>query len=104
MMPDMQNLGLRWRQIRFNPLRSLTPERLASALDSAAAGWLREAALIYESIELREAVVGMRPALSGEVHLKTVQHLQLCLKTVSTYGPPYLPKSSQDRSLRPGPV
>ena len=57
MIPDMQNLGLRWRQIRFNPLRSLTPERLASALDSAAAGWLREAALIFESIEAREAIV-----------------------------------------------
>lgn len=57
MTPDMQNLGLRWRQIRFNPLRSLTPERLAEALDSAAAGWLRQAALIYEVIEQREAIV-----------------------------------------------
>lgn len=53
----MDNLGQRWRLIRFNPLRSLTPERLASALDSAAAGWLREASLIYETIEQREAIV-----------------------------------------------
>ena len=57
MMPGMENIGLRWRQIRFNPLRSLTPVRLASALDSSAAGWLREAALIYETIEQREAIV-----------------------------------------------
>lgn len=57
MIPDLQNIGQRWRQIRFNPLRSLTPERLAGALDSAAAGWLREAALIYETIEQREAIV-----------------------------------------------
>jgi hypothetical protein len=57
MMPGMENIGLRWRQMRFNPLRSLTPERLASALDSHAAGWLREAALIFETIEQREAIV-----------------------------------------------
>jgi phage gp29-like protein len=57
MMPGMDNIGLRWRQMRFNPLRSLTPERLASALDQHAAGWLREAALIFETIEQREAIV-----------------------------------------------
>lgn len=57
MMPEMDNLGLRWRQIRFNPLRSLTPARLANALDSSAAGWLRDAALIFESVEQREAIV-----------------------------------------------
>lgn len=54
---DWDSLGLRWRQIRFNPLRTLTPERLSAALDQAAAGWLREAALIYEVIEQREAIV-----------------------------------------------
>ena len=43
--------------MRFNPLRSLTPERLASALDQHAAGYLREAALIFETIEQREAIV-----------------------------------------------
>lgn len=54
---DFENLGLRWRRVRFNPLRSLTPERLASALDQWAAGWLREAALIFETIEGREAII-----------------------------------------------
>ncbi len=53
----MESLGLRWRQTRFNPLRSLTPERLASALDQWAAGWLRDAALIFETIEGREAII-----------------------------------------------
>jgi len=57
MMPDLENIGLRWRRVRFNPLRSLTSERLASALDQSAAGWLREAALIYETIEKRDAIV-----------------------------------------------
>lgn len=57
MIPDLENIGLRWRQMRFNPLRSLTPEKLANALDGSAAGWLREAALIYEAIETREAIV-----------------------------------------------
>lgn len=53
----MESLGTRWRQTRFNPLRSLTPERLANALDSHAAGWLREAAMIFEALELREPIV-----------------------------------------------
>jgi phage gp29-like protein len=53
----MESLGLRWRQMRFNPLRSLTPERLAAALDSHAAGWLRDAALIFETIEQREFMI-----------------------------------------------
>lgn len=57
MNSDMESLGLRWRQTRFNPLRSLTPERLASALDQFAAGWLRDGALIFETIESREAII-----------------------------------------------
>lgn len=57
MIPDLASLGLRWRQIRFNPLRSLTPERLAIALDSWQAGWLRDAALIFETIEGRDAII-----------------------------------------------
>ena len=57
MNPGFENLGTRWRQIRFNPLRSLTPERLASAMDSAAAGWLREQAMIFEAVEQRDAIV-----------------------------------------------
>lgn len=55
---DLESLGLRWRQMRFNPLRSLTPERLASALDQFEAGWLREASLIFETIEKREFMIG----------------------------------------------
>jgi len=55
-MTGMDNLALRWRQQRFNPLKSLTPTRLSNALDSQEAGWLREAALIYESIEQRDAI------------------------------------------------
>jgi phage gp29-like protein len=57
MNSEFEKLPVQWRQTRFNPLRSLTPERLSYALDSAAAGWLRDAALIYETIELREAIV-----------------------------------------------
>lgn len=57
MNPEIENMATRWRQTRFNPLRSLTPERLASALESAAAGWLRDAALIFETVELREAII-----------------------------------------------
>jgi phage gp29-like protein len=57
-MIGLESLGLRWRQMRFNPLRSLTPERLAAALDSWDAGWLRDAALIFETIARREAIVG----------------------------------------------
>ncbi len=56
MIPGFDTLGLRWRQMRFNPLRSLTPERLTSAMDSAAAGWLREFALILEAIGKRDAI------------------------------------------------
>lgn len=57
MNPGFADLGLRWRQIRFNPLRYLTPEKLSAALDSWQAGWLREAALIFETIEQRDAIV-----------------------------------------------
>lgn len=57
MIGDLQNLGQRWRQIRFNPLRTLTPERLSAALDSWQAGYLRDAALIFETIEQRDAIV-----------------------------------------------
>ncbi len=54
---ELAELGLRWRQTRFNPLRSLTPERLAAALDQHAAGYLRHASLIFEAVEQREAIV-----------------------------------------------
>lgn len=57
MNPTRQNLGQAWRQTRFNPLRSLTPERLASALDAWDAGYLRGASLIFETIEQRDAII-----------------------------------------------
>lgn len=56
MIPGFDTLGTRWRQMRFNPLRSLTPERLTAAMDSADAGWLREFALILEAIGKRDAI------------------------------------------------
>lgn len=54
---DFESLGARWRNIRFNPLRSLTPESLSRALDGSAAGYLRDQALLCEVIEQREAIV-----------------------------------------------
>ncbi len=57
MIPGFETLGQRWRTMRFNPLRSLTPERLTSAMDFAAAGWVREFALILEAISERDAIV-----------------------------------------------
>lgn len=57
MIPDLESLGYRWRLMRFNPLRYLTPEKLSSAIDSWDAGWLREAALIFETIEKRDAII-----------------------------------------------
>lgn len=45
------------KQTRFNPLRGLTPQMLATALDSFETGWLRQAALIWETIERRAPIV-----------------------------------------------
>lgn len=39
---------------RFNPIRDLTPQRLSQYLDSFQAGYLREAALVFEKIEQRD--------------------------------------------------
>jgi phage gp29-like protein len=57
MNPEIPTLGSQWRQVRFNPLRYLTPERLAAALDAWQTGYLRDAALIFETIEARDAIV-----------------------------------------------
>jgi phage gp29-like protein len=57
MIPGLEDMALRWQQMRFNPLRSLTPERLAAALDQGRCGRLRESALIFETIEKREATI-----------------------------------------------
>lgn len=56
MIAGFETIASRWRQVRYNPLRSLTPERLASALDSWEAGWLRDAGLIFETIGKRDAI------------------------------------------------
>jgi phage gp29-like protein len=41
-------------QSRFNPIRNLTPERLAVALDNFEAGYLRDAAMIWQKIFQRD--------------------------------------------------
>ncbi len=51
------NLGRRARQTRFNPIRNLTPERLAQALDQFDIGYLRHAGLLWEVIEDRDDVL-----------------------------------------------
>lgn len=51
------DLGRRSREQRFNPLRQLTPAKLTAALDSFEAGYLRQAAQIWELIEDRDDTV-----------------------------------------------
>jgi phage gp29-like protein len=43
-----------WRQSRWNPLRNCTPQSLARDLDAFDVGWIRNAALLWESLELRD--------------------------------------------------
>jgi phage gp29-like protein len=52
-------VALRWRQQRFNPIRSLTPQSLSLALDSWDAGWLRNAALLWDAIEERDDILAI---------------------------------------------
>jgi phage gp29-like protein len=42
---------------RFDPIRNLTPERLTRQLDDFHAGYLREAALLWDAIERRDDIV-----------------------------------------------
>ena len=42
---------------RFDPIRNLTPERLTRQLDDFHAGYLREAALVWDAIERRDDIV-----------------------------------------------
>jgi phage gp29-like protein len=42
---------------RFDPIRSLSPERLSRVLDDFHAGYLREAALTWDAIERRDDIV-----------------------------------------------
>ena len=45
------------KQTRFNPLRTLTPAGLVTALDNFEAGWLRSASLLWETIERRVPII-----------------------------------------------
>jgi len=57
-----------WRQTKYNPLRSLTPARLASALEAFETGHLREAALIFETIADRDDTLkSVKPKREKEV-------------------------------------
>ena len=51
------DLGRRTREVRFNPIRSLTPQSLASSLDEFEAGYLRRSVLLWEAIEERDDVL-----------------------------------------------
>lgn len=51
------DLGRRVREVRFNPIRSLTPAALASSLDEFEAGYLRRAVLLWEAIAERDDVL-----------------------------------------------
>jgi phage gp29-like protein len=42
---------------RFNPIKTLTPDSLSHMLDSFAAGYLKSAALVWDSIERRDDVI-----------------------------------------------
>lgn len=50
---DTETLARLWRQVRFNPLNT-TPKRLTADLDAFEAGWVRNAALLWEAIEQRD--------------------------------------------------
>jgi phage gp29-like protein len=49
-----RDVAYRWRTMRFNPIRHLTPQIMARALDEFDLGWLRMAALLFEVIEDRD--------------------------------------------------
>lgn len=51
------DLPKQWRQTRFNPLRRATPRTLASDLDAFKAGYIRNAALLWDAIEGRDYMV-----------------------------------------------
>lgn len=52
--PDMAE---RWKRVRFNPISSLTPQTLTRALDNFEAGHLRDAALIWDTLEKRDGMI-----------------------------------------------
>lgn len=51
------DVARRAREMRFNPIRSLTPQSLNAALDAFDVGWLHRAALLWEVIEERDDVL-----------------------------------------------
>jgi phage gp29-like protein len=51
------NIAQRWRQHRFNPIRSLSPQVLSRALDEFDAGHLRTATLLWEIIFERDDIL-----------------------------------------------
>lgn len=52
-----QQRVVRYLQSRFNPIRQLTPEWLGTTIDSFQAGFLREFALLADTIEQRDDVL-----------------------------------------------
>jgi len=53
------DLALRWKRMRFNPIRALTPQILALALDQFDYGYLRYAAVLWEIIEERDDILSI---------------------------------------------
>lgn len=51
------DLAKTWKQYRFNPASNVSPEKVATALNRFDAGFLREAALMWETIEERDDVL-----------------------------------------------
>jgi phage gp29-like protein len=93
---DAANIELQ-RRMRFNPLRTLDPERLSMALDQFEIGILREAAMLWEAMaqrddtlitvknHLEESVAAKdwsvlkKPGLTGKRLQEAVRH-QACLE------------------------
>ena len=44
-------------RMRYNPLRNLTPQRIAAAMDNFRCGYLSDASKIYDAIRRRDGVV-----------------------------------------------
>jgi phage gp29-like protein len=57
-----------WRQSKYNPLRTLTPAKLATALEAFEIGYLREAAMIFETVADRDDTLkSVKPKREKEV-------------------------------------
>lgn len=72
--PEMIQLQ---RRMRFNPLRTLDPERYSIALDNFDIGILREAAMLWESMTKRDdTLITVKPALENVIASKPWQVLK----------------------------